>query len=67
MDLTTQPRLKAAVKRWATFKFGQQNVAILGYTNVEQSSKMGVTKEITFEAAVRFFGVYGRPANESSS
>jgi 2',3'-cyclic-nucleotide 2'-phosphodiesterase (5'-nucleotidase family) len=54
MDTSKEPILNGKIKKWATFKKGGMNIAVLGYTNVNESKEMvGLTKNLQFYDHVR--------------
>ena len=49
MDTSGEPLLNGKVEKWATFELGGKNVAVLGYSNIEESQAMaGVTGNLEF-------------------
>lgn len=54
LDLSAEPRLQGKVQKWATFTLGGTKVAILGFSNVDQSAEMAaITGNIEFFEPVR--------------
>jgi hypothetical protein len=54
MDTSAEPLLNGKIKKWATFKRGGMNIAVFGYTNVQESKEMAtLTKNLKFYDYVR--------------
>lgn len=49
MDTSGEPLLNGKIQKWATFEKGGMKIAVLGYTNVDESKWMtSVTKNLKF-------------------
>lgn len=54
MDTSGEPLLNGKIEKWATFELEGKNVAVLGYTNVEESEAMAsLTGNLQFYDEVR--------------